>query len=197
VKTLVLLPVLLAALAQMPAANANPMLFGGTLSGANAVPPNSSPGTGAVLIMLDPTAQTFQVDANFSGLTGLDTAAHIHCCSLIQSSAGGATVLPSWPGFPLGVTSGSYSSPVFSLLDPTFYTAAFITAEGGVAQAETALISGIENGEAWFGIHTTTFPRGEIAAELLPAPEPATSLLLSVGMAALGLCRWRSRPKCN
>jgi hypothetical protein len=69
----------MAVLGQPPSASAYPMLFGGTLSGANVAVPNNSPGTGTVLIVLDPTAATMQIDASFSGLTGTDTAAHIHC----------------------------------------------------------------------------------------------------------------------
>jgi hypothetical protein len=186
-----LLPFLLAAAGYAPVASANPMTYGGTLSGANVTVPNNSPGTGTFFITLDPTAQTFQIDVSFSNLTGTDTAGHIHCCSLTQSVAGGATVLPSWPGFPLGVTQGTYVSPVFNLLDPSFYTPAFVTAQGGVAGAEAALVGGIENGEAWFGIHTTTFPKGEIGAQILPAGEPASLPLLALGLAGLVILRTR------
>jgi len=62
--------VLLAALAlQVPEAHAVPVEFVGNLSGANEVPPNASPGTGLATVALDPTAQTIQITASFSGLT--------------------------------------------------------------------------------------------------------------------------------
>src|SRR5262249_21684634 len=52
-----------------PAAHAIPMTFGGILSGANEVPPNGSPGSGSVTVVLDPTAETIQILASFFGLT--------------------------------------------------------------------------------------------------------------------------------
>jgi len=52
-----------------PAANAIPMTFTAVLAGANELPtPNASPGTGLATIVLDPTAQTLQVDVTFAGL---------------------------------------------------------------------------------------------------------------------------------
>jgi hypothetical protein len=74
-----------------------------------------SPGTGFATVVLDPTAQTLQISATFSGLTSVDTAAHIHCCAPLGIKAGVATTLPAFVGFPLGVTSGTYSSQVFDL----------------------------------------------------------------------------------
>ena len=85
---------------QTPAANAIPMTFVGNLSGANEVPPVNSPGTGLATIILDPTAQTLQVNATFSGLTSTDTMAHIHCCAPLGTNAGVATTVPAFPGFP-------------------------------------------------------------------------------------------------
>jgi hypothetical protein len=70
-------------------------------------------------------------------------AAHIHCCAPLGTNAGVATTLPAFLGFPLGVTQGTYLSPVFGLLDPTFYNPAFVSLEGGLSQAESALIAGI------------------------------------------------------
>ena len=99
-----------------PAAFAIPMTFGGILSGANESPPVATPGAGSVAVVLDPTAQTIQIIASFFGLTTPDTAAHIHCCQP-PTNVGVATTVPAFAGFPLGVTQGTYLSPIFSLLE--------------------------------------------------------------------------------
>src|SRR5262249_33548761 len=144
-----------------PAAHADLMTFVGNLSGANEVPSVDSPGTGLATITLDPTAQTIEINASFSGLTSNDNAAHIHCCAPLGTNAMVATTIPTFgalggpnPEFPLGVTSGTYDQ-TFSLLDSTFYNPAFVTAQGGtVAGAEQALITGIGTGMTYFNIHT-------------------------------------------
>src|SRR5207253_3153330 len=146
-------------------ARAIPIAFGGILSGANESPPTNSPGGGSVTVVLDPTAETIQILASFFGLTTLDTAAHIHCCQTTPGNpptVGVATTVPTFAGFPLGVTQGTYLSPVFSLEDSSFYNPAFVTMQGGLEQAETALIAGIENGLTYFNIHTSQNPGGEI-----------------------------------
>ena len=159
-----------------PAAHAIPMTFVGNLSGANEVPPNASAGTGLATIVLDPTAQTIQITVTFSGLTSNDVAAHIHCCGPLGTNFGVATTLPAFLGFPLAVTHGTYSSQVFDLTQSLIYNPAFVTLEGGIPQAEAALIAGIEGGQTYFNIHTVNFPGGEIRSQLLRSPAPSPVL---------------------
>ncbi len=179
-------------------AHATPITFQAILTGANEVPPVISPATGLAIVVLDPTAQTIQINATFSGLTTPDVAAHIHCCLtspfLTGVNVGVATTVPAFVGFPLGVTSGSYTSQVFDLTQALIYNPAFVTLQGGIPQAEAALLAGILNGETYFNIHTVSNPGGEIRGFLSQVPEPATLYLMGFGLIALaGIIRRRRR----
>ena len=174
-------------------ANAIPITFTATLAGANEVPLVVSPGTGLATVILDAAAQTLQVNVTFSGLTSNTVAAHIHCCAPLGTNAGVATTLPAFPGFPLGVTSGTYSSAVFDLTQPLIYNPAFVTLQGGtIAGAEAALIAGIIGGQTYFNIHTVNFGGGEIRGQLAPIPLPAALPLFAAG---LGIVAFLARRK--
>lgn len=173
---------------------ASTLTFNLNLSSANEVPPTASTGTATATVILDTIAQTLTVDIIFSGLTSGTTGAHIHCCtpSPTTMNTGVATTVPAFPGFPLGVTSGTYSDTL-DLTSSASYNPAFVTLEGGtVPQAEAALIAGIEDDQTYLNIHTANNPGGEIRAAL--TPEPAT-LLLSA--AALGALLLRRRVHCR
>jgi hypothetical protein len=150
------------------------LAFTASLTQALEVPPTGSPATGSATVLVNQAASTLGVHVTFSGLTSGTIMAHIHCCLATPSqtgvNVGVATTVPAFPGFPLGVTSGTYDN-VLDLTLASSYNPAFITAQGGtVAGAEAALIRGIENGETYLNIHTTNFPGGEIRNFLTPSP---------------------------
>ena len=172
-------------------AQAHTEVYTTVLSGAAEAPPNASPGTGTAIVTLDLDLVTMRVQANFSGLTGNVTAAHIHGATAVAGTgtAGVMTPTPTFPGFPSGVTSGSYDQ-TFDMTLASSYNAAFITAQGGtVSGALNALVASLEDGKAYLNIHTSTFGGGEIRGFLVP--EPATLSLLGTG-AMLGLRRRRA-----
>src|SRR4030095_769933 len=165
------LMILMLAVMLLPAAAyATPITFVASLSGTNENPSNMSPGTGFALVVLDPAAHPIQINVTFSGLTSNTVAAHIHCCIAPPNNTGVATTIPAFPGFPLGVTSGNYVSAVFDLTQPLIYNPAFVTMQGGLPQAEAALVAGILNGMTYLNIHTVNFQGGEIRGFLTPVP---------------------------
>ena len=165
-----------------PSAEAVPIIYTTTLTGPAESPPNASPGTGFGEVDFDLAAHTMIVKMTFSGLLAGTTASHIHSPTALpgEGTAAVATTVPTFPGFPLGVTSGTYERS-FDTLAASTYNPAFVTANGGsVPAAEAALAASLAARTAYLNIHTTMFPGGEIRG-FLAVPEPATLLLLVVG----------------
>src|SRR5258706_7206683 len=132
-----------------------------------------------------------EVQTNFLGLTGTTTAAHIHCC-LVPSgplNVGVATMLPTFTGFPSGVSAGTYDQ-TFDLTLASTYNPAFVGA-GTVDAARNALITGIATGTAYFNIHTSAFAASEVRAFFTPVREPHALAL--AGLRFGGLLRRRRR----
>jgi len=157
------------------------------LDGPSESPANASPGTGTASVIYNDTAHTLFIDMVFSGLLGTTTASHIHAATASPGTltAGVATTTPTFAGFPLGVTSGSYSVTLDMTLASS-YNPAYVSANGGTpATAEVALASAMAAGKSYLNIHTSVFGGGEIRGFLTPVPEPTTLAL--VGLGGLGM----------
>ena len=177
----------------VPNAHAVPVGFTAFLDGPSESPPNASPGTGFAEVTFDADLHTMRVEVTFTDLIGTTTAAHIHVLVPPLTTGPVATTVPSFAGFPLGVTSGTFDLTLDMTLASS-YRAGFITDNGGtVASAEAALLAGLLAGNAYFNIHTTFAPGGEIRGFLQAVPEPGTLGLLAAGLAGLLVAARRMR----
>jgi len=187
--TALVLPVLLAASSALHGAILVTEAF---LDGPSEAPPNASPGTGFARVTYDSIAQTLEVEANFNGLLGNVTAAHIHGPqpNPVTGTAGVMTTTPTFPGFPAGVTAGTYRS-TFDLTLASSWNPAFLSNNSlTTAQAEAVLAAALQAGTTYFNIHSSVVPGGEIRGFLVPVPEPGvTGLVAGLGLCALGA--WR------
>lgn len=195
-RTLNLIGVVVCVLMLFEVAKADQFAFTTTLTGSQEVPPNASPGIGSALVTLDTVSNLLTINVSFSGLLSPTAASHIHCCTPPGANAMVATAVPTFPGFPLGVTTGTYLQ-TFDLTLASTYNPAFITAHGGtVAGAQAAFIAGLVSGQTYLNIHTVQFPGGEIRGQLQAVPEPATLLLLGTGIVgAAGVLRKRRKSR--
>jgi hypothetical protein len=124
-------------------ANATNYPISGTYSGSQEVPANSSTATGTITGVYNDFTNTIFYTISFSGLSSNTTVAHFHG----PAAAGvGAGALIAYAGFPLEVTSGTYSAP--NVLTDS---------------QEASLLSGL----VYSNIHTVNFGTGEIKAQII------------------------------
>jgi hypothetical protein len=192
----------LAALVLAPSARATVFTYEIFLSGPSENPPNSSPGTGNATVRYDDVAHTLDLQISFSGLTSPTTVSHFHAVTAtsgrgdeqdaaLVENVGVATSVPTLPGFPAGVTSGTYDN-VLDLTDPASWNPDFVMAQGGVAQAEAAFAAALDTGRTYWNVHTDAFPLGEIRGFPEPVPAPGVAGLLALGLSAF-VARARDR----
>jgi hypothetical protein len=165
------------------------------LDGPNEFPSNASPGTGFAKVVYDSASHFMDVHVDFSGLLGTTTASHIHGPTALPfaGTAGVMTQTPTFAGFPLGATSGTYDHS-FDLTLASSWNPAFISVSGGTpATAEAEFAAALADGKTYLNIHSTFRPGGEIRGFLVPVPLPATMLLFGAGLAGLAVTRLRGK----
>jgi len=184
--------VLAAGLVGMAAsASAHELAYTAPLLGSSEVPVADTPASGSVLVTIDFDLVTMRVQANFEDLIGTTTAAHIHCCTPPGANVGVATQLPSFVGFPLDVSAGSYDQTFDMSLDSS-WNPAFVAGNGGsVGSAFNVLAAALDAGNAYFNVHTSSFPGGEIRGLLQPVPLPAAAWLMTPALGLLVGCARR------
>ena len=141
------------------------------------------------------TGNVLTINGTFTGLLGTTTATHIHCCTAaaLTGAAGVATTTPSFAGFPLGVTSGSFSL-LLDLTQASSYNPAFVTAQGSIDNARAALLAGMNSGRTYLNIHTSQFGGGEIRGFIISTvPEPSSVFLTTAGLLGIALIVARRR----
>ena len=106
-------------------------VFTAALDGPSQNPPVASPGTGNDDGDVEHAHQPDDRRRQLQRPHADTTASHIHCCVAPPGNAGVATTTPTFPGFPLGVTAGTYSQ-TFDMTAAASYNPAFVTANGGI-----------------------------------------------------------------
>lgn len=162
-----------------------------SLSGPAEAPPNASPGTGFAQVDIDTVVKSMRVQVTFSDLLGTTTASHVHAATASPNTgtAGVATELPLFTGFPTGVTFGSYDH-TFDMTQLSSWNINYVNNNGGTTDsALTAFVAALDAEKAYLNVHTNQFTAGEIRGFLHAVPEPATMSL--VGLAVVPLLRRR------
>jgi hypothetical protein len=183
--------VLVAVLGSAANSTAGPLTWSALLNSAQENnPANTSTATGFGTVAFDPLTNILELELVWSGLTGPGNQAHIHCCIAPTGNAGIAIDL--WlVGNPQPATGGF--ALTFDLDVDNPFRATFMPGST-VLQKFAALQAAMDAPfNAYYNIHTTLWPGGEIRGNLAPLAVPEPSMLLLVAAGAAGALRRRRR----
>ena len=157
----------------VPSARAHHSRYTADLKGSTVSPPTGSTALGHVVVIIDFDVHRMQILTEFSGLAGTVTEAHLHgpTDEVFAGTAGTITPLPAPDGFPTGVTSGAYTSASSTSTSRRRTTPRswLPTGLSSVARCRR-LFDALGAGKAYFDIHTTAFPAGEIRGFVVDVP---------------------------
>jgi len=146
------------------------LAFTAFLNGSTEDPPSTSQATAQRQLTFDPRNNQLNIQIIFANLESPTTAAHIHGPT-DNPGTGNASImtqLPAFSGFPLNVTYGTYDHS-FDLNDVNSFNPDFVSANNNdVGAARDAFLNAINDGKAYFNIHTEAHPDGEIRGFLHP-----------------------------
>ena len=204
--TLLALGIATAVIVPGAASHAAPIAFVANLLPTNEVPPTASTGRSSAIrippvtrLPRDPALVVPEAACEGAATVSTTTAS----AAVAKATAAReryamavATTTPTFAGFPLGVTSGTYNNTL-NMLAASSYNPAFIAGpfdpSHTVVGAETALFNGIENLETYLNIHTQQFGGGEIRGilvapsltPLVPAGAPTNAVAVSSAIDAV------------
>ena len=162
-----------AALIFAQSALAHHVRYTADLEGSTVSPPSGSTALGHVVVIIDEDLHKMQILTEFNGLAGAVTEAHLHgpTAEVFAGTADTITPSPAPAGFPTSVTSGNYVSSLFDLESPSSFDPAFVAAHGPLStDPMQALFNALDAGKAYFDVHTTAFPNGEIRGFVVYVP---------------------------
>jgi hypothetical protein len=149
-------------------ASAAPIVFEFSLSGAQEVPPVTTPASGSAIVTLNPDTNLLEWDVSFSNLLGTYTNAHFHGPAMFGENAG--VILGISQPEVVGQTSGQLTGSSF--IDETF---------------KQRILDGL----TYINIHSSLHPGGEIRGQVIP--EPGTYALIAGMLSLAGVWFWRRR----
>jgi hypothetical protein len=140
-------------------------LRSGDLNGYEENPDVSTVATGSFKVTLDDAAQTLTYELSYSGLESAVTQAHVHFGKPAVNGGVsfflcGTAASPGPAGTPMCPQSGTVSrtATAADIIGPAV--------QGIQAMSYSELVAAMRAGHTYANVHTTTFPGGEIRAQI-------------------------------